>query len=158
MSTMTIVLTIAHFFICVGIIALVLMQRGKGADAGASFGAGASGTVFGARGSANFLSRATAVLAAAFFINSLALAYLATQGSGASSLVDQVEATEDVVEADAVESLIDDVPALEDEVDGAMNEVEDSAADAVDAVLEEVPDFADDVQPVDDAPADDNGE
>ncbi|MEN7343631.1 MAG: preprotein translocase subunit SecG [Pseudomonadota bacterium] len=155
---MTIALTIAHFFICVGIIALVLMQRGKGADAGASFGAGASGTVFGARGSANFLSRATAVLAAAFFINSLALAYLATQGSGASSLVDQVEVTEDVASGDDVDALIDDVPALEDSVDGALEEAGDAATDAVDTVLEEVPDFADDVQPAEDATADDSGE
>ena len=155
---MTIVLTIAHFFICVGIIALVLMQRGKGADAGASFGAGASGTVFGARGSANFLSRATAVLAAAFFINSLALAYLATQGTGASSLVDQIDAVEETVDTDAVERLIDDVPALEDTADDALDSAEDSAADAVDAVLEEVPDFADDSEPSEEAPADDSGE
>ncbi|WP_445971497.1 preprotein translocase subunit SecG [Candidatus Thiothrix phosphatis] len=61
-----------------GIIVLVLMQQGKGADAGAAFGSGASGTVFGARGSANFLSRATAILATVFFLNSITLAFLAS--------------------------------------------------------------------------------
>ena len=74
----TIVL-IAHVGIALLIIGLVLLQRGKGADAGTGFGAGASGTVFGARGSATFFSRATGVLATLFFVTSLALAYLATQ-------------------------------------------------------------------------------
>ncbi len=59
------------------VIGLVLMQHGKGADAGAAFGGGASGSVFGASGSANFLSRTTAVLAALFFVTSLTLSYLA---------------------------------------------------------------------------------
>ena len=67
------------------IVGLVLLQRGKGADAGTGFGAGASGTVFGARGSANFLSRTTAVLATVFFITSLALAYLSTQRTAPTS-------------------------------------------------------------------------
>ena len=75
--------------LCAGmIIGLVLLQRGKGAEAGTGFGAGASGTVFGARGSANFLSRATGVLATVFFITSLALAYLSTQRSAPTSLLD----------------------------------------------------------------------
>jgi preprotein translocase subunit SecG len=64
--------------VSVGIIVLVLMQQGKGADAGAAFGSGASGTVFGSRGSANFLSRTTAVLATVFFLNSIGLAFLAS--------------------------------------------------------------------------------
>jgi preprotein translocase subunit SecG len=68
-------------FACFGIIALVLLQRGKGADAGAGFGAGASGTVFGARGARTALSRATAILAVVFMINSLALAYMGTQAA-----------------------------------------------------------------------------
>lgn len=63
----------------VGLIALVLLQQGKGADMGAAFGAGASQTLFGARGSANFLSRTTAVLAAVFFLSNMALAWLATR-------------------------------------------------------------------------------
>lgn len=72
------VLLIVQVVISVGIIVLVLMQQGKGADAGAAFGSGASGTVFGARGSANFLSRATAILATVFFLNSITLAFLAS--------------------------------------------------------------------------------
>ncbi|WP_248320049.1 preprotein translocase subunit SecG [Caballeronia sp. Sq4a] len=59
-----------------GVIGLVLLQHGKGADMGAAFGSGASGSLFGATGSANFLSRTTAVLAAIFFITTLALTYL----------------------------------------------------------------------------------
>src|SRR5213082_133392 len=72
------ILTIVQLFSAVAIIGLVLLQRGKGAEAGAGFGAGASGTVFGARGATTALSRATAVLAAVFMINSLALAYMGT--------------------------------------------------------------------------------
>ena len=72
---------IVHLFLAVGIIGLVLIQRGKGADAGAGFGAGASGTVFGARGSANFLSRTTAIFAGLFFATSLTLAYFSNHGA-----------------------------------------------------------------------------
>jgi preprotein translocase subunit SecG len=72
-------LTIIQLFAALAIIALVLLQRGKGADAGAGFGAGASGTVFGARGARTALSRATAIFAAIFMVNSLALAYMGTR-------------------------------------------------------------------------------
>jgi preprotein translocase subunit SecG len=74
-----IVLSVVQFVCCAGIIALVLIQRGKGADAGAGFGAGASGTVFGARGAGTALSRATAILVTVFMLNSLALAYMGTR-------------------------------------------------------------------------------
>jgi len=67
-----------HVLIALVIIGLVLIQHGKGADMGSGFGSGASGSLFGATGSANFLSRATAVLATLFFLTSLGLAYLAT--------------------------------------------------------------------------------
>ena len=77
------ILTVVQLFSAVGIIGLVLLQRGKGAEAGAGFGAGASGTVFGARGATTALSRATAVLAAIFMINSLALAYMGTRAAEA---------------------------------------------------------------------------
>lgn len=83
---------ILHMFLCVGIIGLVLLQRGKGADAGAGFGAGASGTVFGARGSASFLSRTTAILATLFFATCLTLAYLGGKREVATSVVDRVTA------------------------------------------------------------------
>ena len=74
-------LTAVQVFSSFAIVGLVLLQRGKGAEAGAGFGAGASGTVFGARGASTALSRATAVFAAIFMINSLALAYLGTTAS-----------------------------------------------------------------------------
>ena len=78
MSMWTNVFIVAHVLVALSIIGLVLLQHGKGADMGSGFGGGASGSLFGATGSANFLSRATAVLATLFFALSLALAYLAT--------------------------------------------------------------------------------
>ena len=71
------VVLVVHVVTALGVIGLVLLQHGKGADVGAAFGSGASGSIFGATGSANFLSRTTAVLAAVFFLSSLGLAYLA---------------------------------------------------------------------------------
>lgn len=80
-----------HVLIAAAIVGLVLLQRGRGADAGAGFGSGASGTVFGARGSANFMSRATATLAALFFATNLALAYMGgRKEEQPSSVVDKV--------------------------------------------------------------------
>lgn len=69
------VLLVVHIIVAIIMIGFILLQHGKGADAGASFGAGAAGTVFGAAGSANFMTRVTAVLAAVFFVSSLALAW-----------------------------------------------------------------------------------
>ena len=86
------VLTI-HVLAGLGIVGLVLMQHGKGADMGAAFGSGASGSLFGATGSANFLSSTTAVLAGVFFVSSLALSYLATSRPKAGgSVMDNVPA------------------------------------------------------------------
>ncbi len=113
MNTTQTVVLMAHTVIAIVIIVLVLLQRGKGADAGAAFGAGASGTVFGSRGSSNFFSRATAVLATMFFASSLALAYLSSQ------------------EAERPESLIEGAPEIEFE-DPAGTRGSDSA----DGVLE----------------------
>ena len=76
---LTRVLTLVQLLSAFAIIGLVLLQRGKGADAGAGFGAGASGTVFGARGATTALSRATAIFAAIFMLNSLALAYVGSR-------------------------------------------------------------------------------
>ena len=81
-------LLLGHLVVAGLIIALVLLQRGKGAEAGTGFGAGASGTVFGARGSANFFSRMTAVLATLFFATSLTLAWFATRTTGSDSLLE----------------------------------------------------------------------
>jgi len=72
----SLVLTV-HILVALAIVGLVLMQHGKGADMGAAFGSGASGSLFGASGAANFLSRATGVLATVFFLTSLTLAYVA---------------------------------------------------------------------------------
>ena len=71
-----------HFLIAAALIGFILMQHGKGADMGAAFGSGASGSLFGAAGSANFLSRTTAILATVFFLSSLGLTYLATNHDG----------------------------------------------------------------------------
>ena len=86
------IVLVVHALVALMIIGLVLLQRGKGAEAGTGFGAGASGTVFGARGSANFLSHATGVLATLFFMTSLALAYLTTQRTTPTSVLDSVPA------------------------------------------------------------------
>lgn len=86
------ILVVVQVLVAIALVALVLLQHGKGADAGAAFGSGASGTVFGARGSANFLSTATAWLAAAFFGISLALAYFVNARSESESLVDSLAA------------------------------------------------------------------
>ena len=78
MDILLVLVLIVHVLTALGIIGLVLLQHGKGADMGAAFGSGASGSLFGATGSANFLSRTTAVLAAVFFLTSLGLAYIAS--------------------------------------------------------------------------------
>ena len=87
------VLIVLHVVVALAIIGLVLLQHGKGADMGSGFGGGASGSLFGATGSANFLSRTTAVLATLFFLLSLALAYVATHRTADdASVVDRVPA------------------------------------------------------------------
>ena len=80
-------LMVIHFFSAASIVALVLLQRGKGAEAGAGFGAGASGTVFGARGAGTALSRTTAILAGVFMITSLSLTYVGTRNAAPPSTV-----------------------------------------------------------------------
>src|SRR5580704_12076984 len=80
-----VILTIVQVFASLAIIGLVLLQRGKGAEAGAGFGAGASGTVFGARGASTALSRATGILAGIFMVTSLSLTYVGSHKAAASS-------------------------------------------------------------------------
>ena len=114
-------LLIAHTLIAMTIIVLVLLQRGKGADAGAVFGAGASGTVFGARGSGSFFSRATAILATVFFATSLTLAYFASQRTGdPSSLLENAPAVETEI-AEPADATADqdmpDLPILDDQAE-----------------------------------------
>jgi preprotein translocase subunit SecG len=76
---MEFMLWMVHVIVAIAVTGLVLLQHGKGADMGAAFGSGSSGSLFGATGSANFLSRSTAVLAAIFFMTSMALAYLSSR-------------------------------------------------------------------------------
>ena len=83
-------LVVFHLFLALGLIGLILIQHGKGADAGAAFGSGASATVFGAQGSASFLTRTTAVLATLFFVTSMSLAYLASQGREVTGVMESV--------------------------------------------------------------------
>lgn len=91
-------LMIIHILSATCIIGLVLVQRGKGADAGAGFGAGASGTVFGARGATTALSRATAILATVFMVTSLTLAYMGTRSAApAQSVLEQLAGEEQQV-------------------------------------------------------------
>lgn len=93
------ILVVLHVLVSIALIGLVLIQHGKGADAGAAFGSGASGTVFGARGSANFLTRVTAWLAAAFFVLSLALAYIVHgRTESSASVVDAIAPAESSVQ------------------------------------------------------------
>lgn len=91
---MDIVVHVVHVLAALGLIVLVLLQQGKGADAGASFGSGGSQTVFGSAGAANFLTRSTAVLAAVFFVTSLTLAWMARHTSSQDSVLPALEQTQ----------------------------------------------------------------
>ncbi len=96
------VFVVVQVVLAISLIGLILIQHGKGADAGAAFGSGASGTVFGSRGSATFLSRSTGVLAALFFVISLVLAVMVARGTAErKSLLDGEEA---VIGAPAIEA------------------------------------------------------
>jgi preprotein translocase subunit SecG len=83
------IVLVVHLLVAVAVCGFVLLQHGKGADMGAAFGSGASGSLFGAAGSANFLSRTTAVLAAVFFLSSLGLTWLGATRSGPRGAVQQ---------------------------------------------------------------------
>ncbi|MGB5639475.1 MAG: preprotein translocase subunit SecG [Sedimenticolaceae bacterium] len=104
------VLVVVHLFLAIGLVALILVQHGKGADMGAAFGSGASASVFGARGASNFLSRTTGILAALFFATSLTLAYFAMQSNEPETLMETAQpAAVDVVPEVPVAS---DVPVV----------------------------------------------
>lgn len=117
MNTIQTLLLIGHVMIATLLVGLVLLQRGKGAEAGAGFGSGASGTVFGAKGSASFLTRTTAVLATLFFVSSMVLAYLGGRQAPPGSLLEttapDVPAAVGTPAADgSVVIEIDDLPDL----------------------------------------------
>jgi preprotein translocase subunit SecG len=82
-------LLVVHLIVAAVVCGLVLLQHGKGADMGAAFGSGSSGSLFGAAGSANFLSRTTAILAAVFFLSSLGLTYLGSMHAPAKDVMEQ---------------------------------------------------------------------
>lgn len=99
-----------HVLAAISIIALIMIQQGKGADMGASFGAGGSQTLFGGRGSGNALTRATAILAALFFITSFALALVAKNHATGAGLVDMPAPAE--MPAQAPAKAVDDMPVV----------------------------------------------
>ena len=116
---MDVILLIVHVCLALVIITLILLQKGKGASEGATFGGGGSaGSVFGASGSSNFLSKTTAILATCFFLNSLALAYLAANRDEQGSVLDAIESSMESVDVEQMTESFDgsvplpaDVPA-----------------------------------------------
>jgi preprotein translocase subunit SecG len=116
---------VLHILVAVGIIGLVLMQHGKGADMGAAFGSGASGSLFGSSGSANFFSRSTAVLATIFFATCLALGFLASSASRTSGSV--------------VEGVIQSAPVAEPASADETPRAEDAPAEQTGSKAQEIP-------------------
>ena len=112
MSMLFIIMLGIQIIVAILLVALILLQQGKGATAGASFGGGASETVFGARGSANFLSRTTAIFATIFLFNSLFLGYLFSNQTKDMSVLDKTPITETVEKANSVEEKDVDIPLL----------------------------------------------
>ena len=111
LETETIVI-VFHLLAALGVVALVLIQQGKGAEAGASFGSGASATVFGSQGSSTFLSRVTAILATAFFLTSLGLGFLAKEKADSLSRAGLPDPA--VLEIQQKKPAVEDVPVLEE--------------------------------------------
>ena len=107
------VIVVKHVIVAISIIGLVLLQQGKGADAGASFGAGASQTVFGSSGSGNFLVQTTTVLATIFFVTSLTLAIFAKNQSGVGATTGLPVVNQDILEETTAANQ-SDIPQLED--------------------------------------------
>ena len=106
------VIVVIHVIVAIAIIGLVLLQQGKGADAGASFGAGASQTVFGSSGSGNFLVQTTTVLATIFFVTSLSLAIFAKNQAGVGVATGLPVVNQDILE-ETTASNQSDIPQLE---------------------------------------------
>jgi len=119
MESLHLVLLVAQVVIAVSLIGFILIQHGKGADAGAAFGSGASSTVFGSQGSGNFLTKATAVLAFLFLSNSLLLGYMATQRvvEPTSIMDSQPVVVEEIITTDVpvMDTTESDIPAIPEE-------------------------------------------
>jgi preprotein translocase subunit SecG len=120
------VLVVFFLLTSIAMVSLILLQHGKGADAGAAFGSGASATVFGATGSANFLSRATAVLAAAWFVIAMALGWYALQGADEPGLMDAEQAVS--IEPEKVEPTTDFPDIPEARVEAVVSDMPDIPA------------------------------
>ena len=118
---------IVHILVAVGLVGLILIQHGKGADAGAAFGSGASSTVFGSQGSASFLTRTTAILATVFFVSCLILAYFSSQKEQPKSVMESVVIP--AIEQKATES---EIPVINTDkaVESSVPVVEESAPTA----------------------------
>lgn len=127
------ILMVTEVLLSIGLITLILMQHGKGADAGAAFGSGASGTVFGSRGASNFLSRTTAILATLFFLNCLALAFFVANQPKTSSVIDTLIEQGGQVQKPASEAAPADLPV---ESGGAT---ENSPAESGSVVPQDIP-------------------
>ena len=112
------IILIAHVLLAIAIIALILLQQGKGADMGASFGAGASQTLFGSSGSGNFLTRMTAILAALFFVTSFGLAVFAKQQASQQSDIGIPQ-----VENQVAPTVDDELPAIGEQPIPEFNDV-----------------------------------
>lgn len=148
MNTLYSILVAIDVLLAIGIIGLILIQHGKGADVGAAFGSGASGTVFGSQGSASFLTRITAILATLFFINSLFLAHLASNRPTAESVIDNVEQTSttmDAISTDVPSDIPGDIPAdVSGDVPGEEGAMQDMTSE--DMSESDVPDMPADIE------------
>lgn len=145
------ILLVVQVFVALTLIGFILIQHGKGADAGAAFGSGASGTVFGSQGSGNFFTKVTTILAAVFLANSLALGYLAANRSAPASLLEDAELVEQVEKDAATEKLGEIIQKAAEEAE-ARGENLDAATDTwdpattVEAIKESVEEEATDIQ------------
>ncbi|MBK5940891.1 preprotein translocase subunit SecG [Halochromatium roseum] len=129
---MQLILTVLHLVLAIGLIALVLLQHGKGADAGAAFGSGASSTVFGAQGSGSFLSRSTAIIATLFFVTSIALAYFAARVGEPGGLMEGIDLS--VPSAPAGDAV--DIPAAGSATSGDLPSVPEMPASDISPAAE----------------------
>lgn len=105
------IIVIVHMIVAIAIVGLVLLQQGKGADAGAAFGSGSSQTVFGSAGSGNFLTRSTSIAATIFFITSLSLAIIARQNTGLGAVESMPIVNPSLLEQPAAP--VTDIPQVE---------------------------------------------
>ena len=116
------ILLVAHVLMAIVMVVIILLQQGPGANAGAAFGSGASGTVFGSRGSGSFLSRMTAVLAALFMLNSASLAWIAArEGGEAESALEHIQPVPEIEDEEMDQPLVPE-EELEDDPDEEEDE------------------------------------